>query len=221
MAATVLILDDHAGFRLSARRILEADGYEVIGEAGDGRSAIEAALRLRPKVVLLDVNLPDMDGFEVARQLAQSDPPRPAIVLTSSHDREDFGDSLPASSAAGFVPKDELTGAAVAAPVPVEVTQTLQERLPAPVEAAAYFVVAEALTNVARYAEASRAKVSVERGDSTVTVSVIDDGMGGADPAAGSGLRGLADRLATLDGTLAVVSPSGEGTTVKAVIPCA
>ena len=114
MAATVLIVDDHAGFRLSARRILEADGYDVIGEAADGREAIEAVRALRPKIVLLDVNLPDMDGFEVARSISASSSP-PAIVLTSSHDREDLGDSLPASSAAGFVPKDELSGAAVAA----------------------------------------------------------------------------------------------------------
>ena len=114
MAASVLIVDDHPGFRLSARRILEADGYEVVGEAGDGAAAIEAARRLRPKIVLLDVNLPDVDGFEVARALA-AETPAPAIVLTSSHDREDFGDSLPQSAAAGFVPKDELSGAAVAA----------------------------------------------------------------------------------------------------------
>ncbi|MEA2429615.1 MAG: hypothetical protein QOF65_1921 [Thermoleophilaceae bacterium] len=114
MPASVLIVDDHAGFRLSARRILEADGYEIAGEAEDGRSAIAAARRLRPDIVLLDVNLPDLDGFEVARQLAAM-PGAPAIVLTSSHDREDLGDSLPSSSAAGFVPKDELCGAAVAA----------------------------------------------------------------------------------------------------------
>jgi DNA-binding NarL/FixJ family response regulator len=114
MAATVLIVDDHAGFRLSARRILEADGYEIVGEAGDGREAILMARRLRPQIVLLDVNLPDVDGFEVARELS-SFAPSPAIVLTSSHDREDFGDSLPHSPAAGFVPKDELSGAAVAA----------------------------------------------------------------------------------------------------------
>jgi len=114
VAATVLIVDDHAGFRLSARRILEADGYEVVGEAGDGAQAIEASRRLRPKIVLLDVNLPDMDGFEVARALS-AEKPSPAIVLTSSHDREDFGDSLPRSGAAGFVPKEELSGAAVAA----------------------------------------------------------------------------------------------------------
>jgi DNA-binding NarL/FixJ family response regulator len=111
---TVLIVDDHAGFRLSARRILEVDGYEIAGEAEDGRSAIEAAERLRPDIVLLDVNLPDRDGFEIARELA-GQPGAPAIVLTSSHDREDFGDSLQSSRAAGFVPKGELCGAAVAA----------------------------------------------------------------------------------------------------------
>jgi signal transduction histidine kinase len=113
-----------------------------------------------------------------------------------------------------------LRAVAARAPVPVEVASSVTERLPAQVEAAAYFVVAEALTNVARYAGASRAEVRVERGESAVTVEVSDDGTGGADPAAGSGLRGLADRLATLDGTLAVVSPSGEGTIVRAVIPC-
>jgi DNA-binding NarL/FixJ family response regulator len=114
MTASVLIVDDHAGFRLSARRVLEADGYTIVGEAEDGRSAIAASRRLRPDIVLLDLNLPDLDGFEVARQLA-AEPAAPAIVLTSSHDREDFGDSLPSSRAAGFVPKDELCGAATAA----------------------------------------------------------------------------------------------------------
>jgi DNA-binding NarL/FixJ family response regulator len=115
MSGSVLIVDDHAGFRASARRILEADGYEVVGEATDGRSAIAAASRLRPDIVLLDVNLPDADGFSVAAELSKHPAGAPAIVLTSSHDREDFGDSLPASAAAGFVPKDELCGAAVAA----------------------------------------------------------------------------------------------------------
>jgi PAS domain S-box-containing protein len=114
-----------------------------------------------------------------------------------------------------------LKAVAARAPVPVEVTSGVTERLPAQVEAAAYFVVAEALTNVARYAQASRAEVRVERRTSSLTVEVSDDGVGGADRGSGSGLRGLADRLATLDGTLAVVSPSGEGTIVKAVIPCA
>src|SRR3954447_8289533 len=114
-----------------------------------------------------------------------------------------------------------LKAVAARAPVPVEVTSSVSERMPAQVEAAAYFVVAEALTNVARYAGASRAEVRVERRESAVSVEVSDDGVGGADAGSGSGLRGLADRIATLDGTLAVVSPSGEGTIVKAVIPCA
>jgi DNA-binding NarL/FixJ family response regulator len=115
MSGSVLIVDDHAGFRASARRILEADGYEVVGEAADGRSALVAARGLRPDIVLLDVNLPDADGFQLASELMAGGPGGPAVVLTSSHDREDFGDSLPASSAAGFVPKGELCGAAVAA----------------------------------------------------------------------------------------------------------
>src|SRR2546423_11352005 len=112
MPASVLIVDDHAGFRLSARRILEADGYEVVGEAHDGRSAIAASRRLRPDIVLLDVHLPDLDGFEVARELT-AEPGAPAIVLTSSHDSEDFGDSVSRSRAAGFVPKHGLWRAAL------------------------------------------------------------------------------------------------------------
>jgi signal transduction histidine kinase len=106
------------------------------------------------------------------------------------------------------------------APVPVELSEPPAERLPPAVESASYFVVAEALTNVARYAEATHAEVSVTRADGQVEVEVSDDGVGGADPAAGSGLRGLADRVAALDGRLEVISPEGEGTVVRAVIPC-
>ena len=104
--------------------------------------------------------------------------------------------------------------------VPVEMTSDLSKRLPAPIEAAAYFVVAEALTNTARYAKANKAKVQVERENGSVCVSVTDDGIGGADATKGSGLRGLSDRLAALDGTLDVKSSKG-GTTITAVIPCA
>ena len=105
------------------------------------------------------------------------------------------------------------------ATVPVEVVEAPTDRLPAPIEAAAYFVVAEALTNVAKYAQASAAtvKVTVARGELVVEVS--DDGVGGATPDAGSGLRGLSDRVGALDGTLTVVSPRGEGTRLRAVIP--
>jgi signal transduction histidine kinase len=107
------------------------------------------------------------------------------------------------------------------APLPVSLDQMPAERLPAPVEAAAYFVVAEALTNVAKYAGASSAEVRIGRNGGYAVVEVRDDGVGGADPAVGTGLRGLADRLAALDGRLEVHSPPGEGTTVRAEVPCA
>lgn len=106
------------------------------------------------------------------------------------------------------------------APTAVELAEVPQERLPEPVEAAVYFVVAEALTNVARYAQASQATVGVRRENGHALVEVRDDGVGGADAEAGSGLRGLADRLAALDGRLEVSSPPGRGTTVRARIPC-
>ncbi|HET9196718.1 MAG TPA: histidine kinase [Solirubrobacterales bacterium] len=113
-----------------------------------------------------------------------------------------------------------LGGLAERSPVPVEIAAAPDERLPTPVESAAYFVVAESLTNVARYAGAELATVRVERRDGALEVEISDDGAGGADPEAGSGLRGLADRVAALDGRLAVRSEPGEGTTVEAWIPC-
>jgi PAS domain S-box-containing protein len=105
--------------------------------------------------------------------------------------------------------------------VPVRLIAAPEQRFPAPVEAAAYFVVAEALTNVARYAGARAAEVEIGHRDGSLSVHVRDDGRGGADPAAGSGLLGLADRVAALDGTLAVDSPPGQGTRLHAEIPCA
>ncbi|HSS33992.1 MAG TPA: histidine kinase [Solirubrobacterales bacterium] len=113
-----------------------------------------------------------------------------------------------------------IGGLAERSPLPVEVLETPAERLPAPVESATYFVVAEALTNVVRYAEADGATVRIARDNGAVAIAVCDDGIGGADPAAGTGLRGLADRVAALDGELEVRSPAGEGTTVEARIPC-
>ena len=107
------------------------------------------------------------------------------------------------------------------APVPVALDALPGERLPAPVEAAAYFVVAESLTNVARYAQASEAHVRVTRNNGHAVVEVSDDGVGGAHATTGTGLRGLSDRLAALDGRLEIHSPPGEGTLVRATIPCA
>ena len=115
MASTVLIVDDHPSFRASARRMLEADGYEVLGEAEDGATALSAAQRLRPDLVLLDVRLPDIDGFEVARRLLEWDGKGMQIVLTSSHDSTDLSEAIGASGARGFIPKGDLTGTALAA----------------------------------------------------------------------------------------------------------
>jgi signal transduction histidine kinase len=113
-----------------------------------------------------------------------------------------------------------LKGLAGRSPVPVEVVETPNDRLPSSVESAVYFVVAEALTNVARYANARAATVSVVCRNGQVEVQVSDDGVGGADPEQGSGLRGLSDRVAALDGRLELTSAHGEGTTLKAMIPC-
>jgi DNA-binding NarL/FixJ family response regulator len=112
---TVLIVDDHPSFRASARAILEADGFEVTGEAEDGESAIAAVGRLHPDVVLLDVQLPDLDGFEVARRLTADGRNGPSVVLVSSRDGSDFGPLVESSGARGFVPKGELSGEKVAA----------------------------------------------------------------------------------------------------------
>jgi DNA-binding NarL/FixJ family response regulator len=109
VAQTVLIVDDHEGFRRFARRLLEAGGLEVIGEAADGASAVAAARELDPDLVLLDVMLPDGDGFAVAERIAQ------AVILTSSHARDDLSARLERTSARGFIRKDDLTAEALVA----------------------------------------------------------------------------------------------------------
>lgn len=114
MPTSVLMVDDHPSFRTSARRMLEASGYAVVGEADTGAAAIAAVRELRPDLVLLDVQLPDLDGFEVAMRLdAERD--CPAIVLTSSRELSDFGTAVAESPARGFVTKGELSGETLAA----------------------------------------------------------------------------------------------------------
>jgi DNA-binding NarL/FixJ family response regulator len=113
---TVVIVDDHAAFRTSARALLEADGFNVIGEATDGMEALRAVAALNPNIVLLDIQLPGLDGLAVAEQLA-SVPGPPAIVLISSRDASAFGPRLRQSSAHGFIPKRVLSGEALAAVV--------------------------------------------------------------------------------------------------------
>jgi DNA-binding NarL/FixJ family response regulator len=112
---TVLIVDDHPSFRATARAVLEADGFDVVGEAKDGREGIELATLLNPDVVLLDVQLPDATGFEVAAEIALANGKEPQVVLVSSRDASDYGELIPACGARGFVPKSELSGAAVRA----------------------------------------------------------------------------------------------------------
>jgi signal transduction histidine kinase len=113
-----------------------------------------------------------------------------------------------------------LRGLVTRAPLPVTLLEVPDDRLPAPVETAAYFVVAEALTNVAKYAHATAATVRVARTDGNAFVEVHDDGVGGADETTGSGLRGLSERVAALDGELELDSPAGRGTTLRARLPC-
>lgn len=113
-AVRVLIVDDHPGFRASARSLLEGEGYEVVGQAEDAASALALAQETQPEVVLLDVQLPDLDGFELAERLIAVHP-QLQIVLTSSRDVEDYGPALETSPARGFVPKAELSGATLAA----------------------------------------------------------------------------------------------------------
>jgi DNA-binding NarL/FixJ family response regulator len=107
---SLLIVDDHASFRSWAREVLAHEGFEVVGEAGDGRTAIQLAEALRPDVVLLDVQLPDLDGFAVAEQIASPT----EVVLTSGRAPEDFGGRL-AATPHGFLRKEDLSGASLEA----------------------------------------------------------------------------------------------------------
>jgi DNA-binding NarL/FixJ family response regulator len=116
---TILIVDDHADFRSSARLMLETEGFLVVGEAADGSGAVEATERLRPAVVLLDIQLPDVDGFVVARRLAARPDP-PEVVFISSRDRESYGRRIAGSPARGFLAKSDLSGEALATMLDLE-----------------------------------------------------------------------------------------------------
>ena len=108
----MLVVDDHAGFRASVRELLEAEGFEVVGEAVDAASGIEAARSLRPDLVLLDIQLPDTDGILASRRIAELNG-RTAVVLTSSCDIADIATALAESPARGFIPKSELSGGTI------------------------------------------------------------------------------------------------------------
>ena len=190
---------------LEERRRLERDLHD-----GAQQRLVSMALELR-----------------LARAKLQDDPSAAATLLAGASDELDAALGELRELARGIHPavlSDRGLNTAVEtlahrAPLPVDVSDLPAEPLPEAVELAAYFVVAEALTNVAKYAHASRATVSVERANGRIVVAVADDGIGGADPASGTGLRGLADRIAVLEGRLDVDSPPGRGTTVTARIP--
>lgn len=114
MARTALVVDDHDGFRASARRLLESAGFLVIGESADAAAAVADAARLQPDVVLLDIQLPDGDGFAVAERLSLHSPAS-LVVLTSSRERGDFGPRVSASGVRGFITKTELSGERICA----------------------------------------------------------------------------------------------------------
>jgi signal transduction histidine kinase len=188
----------------AARRRIERDLHD-----GAQQRFVSLALTLRlarnrldpesEAAGLVDRGLDELDaGLSELRELARGI--HPAVL-----------------SERGLAPAIESLAAR--APVPVEVSVLPAQRLPPPVETAAYFLVAEALTNVARYAQASEADVAVTRENGRAVIEVRDDGVGGADPGSGSGLRGIADRVAALDGRLHVESPAGGGTVVRAEIP--
>ena len=112
--STILIIDDDPRFRTQARVVLEADGFVVIGQAVDGASGLEAAQSLEPDFVLLDIGLPDVDGFDVARAMALHRP-APFVVLTSTRDARAYGRRLTDGQHLGFIPKEQISGAAIRA----------------------------------------------------------------------------------------------------------
>lgn len=115
MGRSVVIVDDHVGFRQGASELLRAAGYDVVAACADGRSAVDAIALLRPDIVLLDVQLPDIDGFAVIERLGAAD--RPAIVLVSSREAADYGTRLAGSGAAGFITKADLSASSFGAVV--------------------------------------------------------------------------------------------------------
>jgi signal transduction histidine kinase len=188
----------------AARRRLERDLHD-----GAQQQLVSLALDLR----LLKARLRDTEAEPMVDALAEK------LAVALGELRELARGIHPAIlTDRGLGPAIEALASRV--PVPVTAEVEVQERLSAPIEAAAYFVVAEALTNIVKYARATEARVEIRRDADLVSVSVADDGVGGARIGAGSGLRGLQDRLAVLDGTLSVDAPPGGGTRLRARIPC-
>jgi signal transduction histidine kinase len=217
---------------LVAQALANADAYEKLAasrahlvEVGDAeRRRLERNLhdgaQQRLVAVALELNM-------VGAKL-DSDPGAARQLLSAAQENLAYGLDELRELARGIHPAiltrnglgPALDALLAKTPVPVEIAELPEERLPEAVEAAAYYVVAESITNVAKYARASRVTVSVSRSNGSVSVSVSDDGAGGADPARGSGLRGLVARVEALNGRLDIASPPGRGTRIEARIPC-
>jgi len=199
----------------SRARIVEAGTHE--------RRRLERNLHdgAQQRLVALSLTL------RLAQGKLREDPERTEALLVSAQNELDLALGELRELARGIHPailSDRgLTAALEAlagrAPIPVDLAAIPGDRLPEAIEAAAYFVVAEALTNVVKYAHASHATVRVSRDNGSAVVEVADDGVGGADPGRGSGLRGLVDRVSALDGQMRIESPAGAGTRLRAEIP--
>jgi signal transduction histidine kinase len=225
-AASLALENERLNAELRARvEELRASRARIVKAADDERRRLERDLHDGAQQRLVSLAL----SLRVINSKLDSDPEGARTLLGETANELSEATAELRELARGLHPavlSDRGLGPALEAladraPVPVTLGEPPADRLPPAVESASYFVVAEALTNVARYAEATRAEVSVTRANGRIEVEVRDDGVGGADPHGGSGLRGLADRVAALDGRLEVISPEGEGTVVRAVIPCA
>jgi signal transduction histidine kinase len=223
-AASLALENERLAAELRANvKALRASRARIVETADAARRAIERDLHDGAQQQLVALAL----SLRLARSRIERDPQEAARMLDQASGALESAMRALRELARGIHPavlSDHGLGAALEAlaqrfPFPIEILAVPDERLPDAIEAAAYFVVAEAVTNVARYAHASHATVAVEREGGELVVEVADDGIGGADPDAGSGLRGLADRVAVLDGRLEVHSPPGRGTTVRATIP--
>ncbi len=224
-AATALLLENQRlDAELRARLVeLRASRARLVAAADGERRRLERNLHdgAQSRLVALALNL------RLARMTVTDDSDTAALLDGSI---DELGQSLKElrDLARGIHPavlserglEPAVRALAARAPVPVDVVGRAAGRLPAAVETAAYFVVSEALTNVSKYAQAGHATVRVERVDGQLLVEVSDDGVGGAMPSEGSGLRGLSDRVAALSGTLEVSSPPGRGTRLRAHLPC-
>jgi signal transduction histidine kinase len=218
---------------LVAQALANADAYEKLAasrarlvEVGDAeRQRLERNLHDGAQQRLVSVAL----GLSMAVSRLENDPSAARELLVSAQAELSRGLDELRELARGIHPAvlterglgPALHALVARAPIPVELTTVPEERLEPPVEAAMYYIVAESITNVAKYAQASGATVSIGRANGTVTITVSDDGVGGADPAGGSGLRGLAARVEALKGRLDIESPPGGGTRISAEIPVA